>query len=497
MNITNSEEFVRNIVLHIANRLAMYKEKYYKGGEDKSRRDIQYSIIELLVNDVLCELRARIINDKDIIYAFNGHCWIEIDRQSIGNIVRFIYSSVFNGAKLSPSIINEIVSMIYNRTNYLPLNEIKKSYINFSDGVYDILNMKRVGSSDMFFFKNNLDYKFSDVAESQDCPNFRKFLYDVCFESDKSEEYIKAKMDVILSFMCYALFGELKIERALVLYGSGSNGKSTLINIIRRVYGDHNISSIDINKIERTRLDLFEMQGKMLNICSELRFDEKTDIDLFKRIVSKEHITARRLYSPPQVIKDFPAQIFATNSIPHFGEIDNAIIRRLLIIDFKNTFEEDPHFMKRFEDEYPAILKYVLTYIDAISSGKIVGEDKLRTNTRILLSSRNSIEQYLLACGDAQGEQNASISLNAMYINDSDGGYVGYCRSYGYKAYSFNVFCEQVKKMLKLKIKLVKRKKRIYYYIDNNEYFEAIRKFYHNYKYEIEDETKINEEIDF
>lgn len=496
MNIINSDEFVRNIVLHISNYLAKYKEQYFDNMGEKKRRDIQLSIVRLL-DDVLCELRVRLNNDRDILYAFNGHCWIEIDRQSISNIVRFIYCSVFDSIHLTASIVNEIVSMVYNSTNFLPLNEIKKSYINFFDGVYDIINTKRVGNSDMFFFKNSLDYKFSDVAESQDCPNFRKFLYDVCYENDKSEEYIKAKMDVIISFMCYALFGELKIERALVLYGSGSNGKSTLINIIRRLYGDHNISSIDINKIERTKLDLFEMQGKMLNICSELRFDEKTDIDLFKRIVSKEHITARRLYSPPQELKDFPAQIFATNSIPHFGEIDNAIIRRLLIIDFKNTFEEDPHFMNRFENEYPAILKYVLTYIDAVSSGKIVGEDKLRANTRILLSSRNSIEQYLLACGDTHGEQNASISLNAMYSNDKDGGYIGYCRIYGYKAYSFNVFCEQVKKILNLKIKLIKRNKRMYYYIDNIEYFKALEKLYANYKYEVENETKINEDFEF
>lgn len=486
--ISSSEEFAKHIIINInVTKLSEEVEKM----EITNVRQLQRQAINML-NDIMDEMKVRLIQQNGIIYFFNNHYWMELHYPSLKDIVIFIYTGVFDKIFISRTIIDDITRAYINTIPYIPLRNIEKSYLNFLDGVYDIKTNKKVGNSDMYLFKHCINFNFSDVLNAGDCPNLKKFLYDVCHEGDKTTDYIKAKIDVILSFMCYALFNNIKIERALVLHGDGGNGKSTLINIIRNLYGDYNISSVDIANIDnKTKMELFAMRGKMLNMCSELKLGEKTNVEVFKRVISKEPISARRLYSLPEDISDFPVQIFATNSIPHLGEVDKAISRRLTIIEFKNTFKEDPYFIDRFKGEYPAMLKYILSYKDEIMNGRIKSESELKNNTKLLLSSRNSIEQFLLNNGNEFGRNNTQISLQDMY-NRSEYNYLNFCRMNGYKPYAFNSFVEQIRKILGIKVSIKKSKGRIYHYIDNNQYTEAVDKLLGAYGEIEEEENEIS-----
>ena len=66
----------------------------------------------------------------------------------------------------------------------------------------------------------------------------------------------------------YLLTAETKAQKALLLYGSGANGKGVFIDLISECIGEENISNIPLNELHRgfSRICLL---NKLANISSE------------------------------------------------------------------------------------------------------------------------------------------------------------------------------------------------------------------------------------
>ena len=89
----------------------------------------------------------------------------------------------------------------------------------------------------------------------------------------------------------------MKLEKCLVLYGSGKNGKSVFVDIVEALLGKENISHESLSDMcgengDRSRANL---SGKLLNTCSDVAPNAFSG-DIFKRIASGEPISTRQLY---------------------------------------------------------------------------------------------------------------------------------------------------------------------------------------------------------
>lgn len=131
-----------------------------------------------------------------------------------------------------------------------------------------------------------------------------------------------------------------KYERAFVLSGNGSNGKSKFLEILRQLF-DPAVSHLQ----PRAMLDKFRLiqfRESIVNIAGEIRSDLRDVEELMKSVISGEPQTA--CYKSKDFVTFLPRTklFFATNAQLSSGDTSEGLTRRLIMVDFKVSFVDDP-----------------------------------------------------------------------------------------------------------------------------------------------------------
>lgn len=222
--------------------------------------------------------------------------------------------------------------------------------INFQNGVLDIDTMEFIGHSPERGFRYVLNYGYDPEAT---CPTWDKFLNDVT----RGDEELQG---AILEFVGYALSNDsCWTQKALVLNGTGRNGKSTFISVIRALAGKGNYTALtlgDLGKEGNRQL----LDGKLFNIAEETPTRGMTDSSIFKNLVTGGETQVRQLYKSPYIMRNRAKMIFACNELPDSADTTSAFFRRLLIVPFRQTFSftkgnRDPHMEDKLLSELSGI----------------------------------------------------------------------------------------------------------------------------------------------
>lgn len=137
----------------------------------------------------------------------------------------------------------------------------------------------------------------------------------------------------------YCMFRRNELGKAFILTGTGSNGKSTFLNMLRHMLGKRNISSLDLKKLS-DRFSTVMLFGKVANIGDDISDEFVMDSSMFKKIVTGETIDAEQKGQPKFEFEPYVKLFFSANNIPRMGKGRDsaAILRRLVIIPFEAKF---------------------------------------------------------------------------------------------------------------------------------------------------------------
>ena len=202
---------------------------------------------------------------------------------------------------------------------------------NFINGTLDLNtgNFRDHNPNDYCSFQT--DYPYNPDASYN---SWAKFIDDVT-----AGDPIKAE---ILQFIPgYVLMPHCKYEKIFCLTGSGGNGKSKYLEILRRLFGDPNVSNVKplglIKDFQRIAL-----KDSLLNIAGEIKSDLSGVEEAMKEIASGETISA--CYKGEQYVSFTPRckLIFAMNSQLKSGDTSDGLTRRLVIVDFLVSFVDFP-----------------------------------------------------------------------------------------------------------------------------------------------------------
>jgi putative DNA primase/helicase len=227
--------------------------------------------------------------------------------------------------------------------------------VNFKNGVLDLKTGKFGPHEPDNWFKYTLPYDYDPKAKA---PVFTKFLHEV---TGGKEILIKT----LLEFGGYSLSGdECKYAKALVLEGEGSNGKSTFIDILKKVAGRgsyQTLSFSEINSIDRRSA----LDGTLFNITEETP-NKFMDTTTFKNLVSGGELNVRKLYKNSYPMRNRAKLIFSCNALPSTTDASRGFFRRFLIVPFNQTFSAennnvDVHIQDKMAKELPGIFNMMLT----------------------------------------------------------------------------------------------------------------------------------------
>jgi putative DNA primase/helicase len=299
------------------------------------------------------------------IYLYNGSYWNEIDKESfqfvLGNIALKMGVEKFKG---KIHTFKEDLFKQFMSDAYLPTPVTKKGsvLINLQNGTFEITATKR-GIRDFEqkdFITHQLPFEYEPEATA---PLFQKYLDEVLPDPDKQKVFAE---------YCGYIFikpSVLKLEKMLILYGTGANGKSVFFEIINALLGSENISNYSLQSLTNDNgYFRAKIGNKLVNYASEI--NGKLETDIFKQMASGEPIEARLPYGEPFILNEYAKLIFNCNELPKDVEHTNAYFRRFLIIGFDITIPEEKQDKqlpnKIIQNELSGVFNWILRGLDRV-----------------------------------------------------------------------------------------------------------------------------------
>jgi putative DNA primase/helicase len=351
----------------------------------------------------------------NIVHTFDGQKWVDISRNRIHN---------FAEKSFDPTPTNGMCMEFEAKLKRTQLRDPDwyhvEGLVNFENGVLDLNTMTLVDSSPDHGFKYVLPFEFDPLAS---CPRFEQFLQEVTLGQSELS-------NVLIEFMGYALLGidPAVGQKALILHGEGSNGKSVFIEVLRLLAGKNNYSTLsmghEINKLENR----YQLSGKLFNVSEETPSGAMMDSSIFKALVSGGEVQARKLYCDSYSMKNYAKIIMACNTLPTINDLSHGMIRRLLIVPFDALFDatnRDVHLLDKLKKELSGIFNRAVTGRDRfIKNGDMFSESKQMDDVvEEYVENNDSILTWMIEnCGKAEEMFSTTVELfddYAMYCDRS------------------------------------------------------------------------------
>ena len=387
--------------------------------------------------------RWGLCKNHDFIYLYNGSFWNELDKETFQKFLGEA-SEKMGVAKYSARFyqFREQLFKQFLSTAYLPTPEQKNKtvLINLLNGTFEIspkgkTKLRPFDRSD--FITYQLPFEYNPTAEA---PLFEAYLNKVL--PDINSQKVLAEY---LGYIFIKNGGLLKLEQALILYGTGANGKSVFFDIVTALFGRENISNYSLQSLtEEKGYYRAKISNKLVNYASEI--NGKLETSLFKAMTSGEPVEACLKYGQPFTMNDYAKMIFNCNELPKDVEQTNAYFRRFLIIPFDVTIkdnEKDPQLANKIiEQELSGVFNWILNGLNRLLEQKRFTECK---------ASQKAVDKYKVESDSVQmflTENNYSVSAtNLIPLQELFSEYRSYCIDCGYKACSRRTFTDRLRKV--------------------------------------------------
>ena len=202
--------------------------------------------------------------------------------------------------------------------------------LNCANGVVDLRTGEIESHRKSYLITKLCPTNFNPDAESY---HFDKFLESIFKGS-------QPLIDFIQRFWGYGITGDVREQILAILWGGGSNGKSTLLNAVMDTLGtDYSLKAVaDLLMAKKNeshpteRADLF---GMRIVVCTETADGRGMNETLVKELTGGEKIRARRMREDFWEFPPTHKPILCTNHKPKVRGNDHAIWRRLVLVPFE------------------------------------------------------------------------------------------------------------------------------------------------------------------
>jgi putative DNA primase/helicase len=377
------------------------------------------------------EIGFQLAKHNSIIYLFNGCYWVAISedrlRAFLGECslkmgVTSIESKYF---RFRDNLYCQFLSSAYFDT---PETTKDKVFINLKNGTFEVSEngqFLRDFNPDNFL-RYQLPFTYEIGAKA---PMFEKYLDRVLPDKDLQ--------NLLAEYLGYVFIKNLKLEKVLLLYGGGGNGKSVIFEIMNKLFGTENITNYPLDSLVKPE-NRAELEGKLLNYASELK--DGIDSDTFKQLASGEPIFTRQLYKPPFIMTDYAKLMFNANRLPKDVEHNEAYFRRFIIIPFTETItaeEKDVELHNKIiKNELSGVFNWVLLGLNRVILNKAFTVSKISSN--FLENYKNESDTVSMFLDEMFYEQ--TFDENYTTASELYGVYKDYSKTFGYSPLNFKNF---------------------------------------------------------
>ena len=245
--------------------------------------------------------------------------------------------------------------------------------IPFNNKIYDIKNKKEIEFSPEYFLINKLAVDYN--PQVSEFPTIRKIFKEIVGEEN---------IVTLLEIVAYCMWRGYPYPKAFILFGSGANGKTAFIKILRRILGNKNISSETSNAIQYNPFSMGRLYGKLANVTSEMEYNILKNTVKLKMATGEDLMNCERKFKEPFLFVNYAKLIFLTNQIPLTTDKTFAFYRRIFLLEFPNKFilgeNADPDIVDRINQrEFEGLALWALAKLGELKKKYFVFTKHKRT----------------------------------------------------------------------------------------------------------------------
>jgi len=333
--------------------------------------------------------------------------------------------------------VNETIAAV-RRRNYLDPALVNPNPTNLETIVVanGVLNLKThsLGLFDPEMYAlNAFDITFDPAAE---CPTILKFLEEIT--SDAQD------LATLQEWFGYHLWRKYMIHKALMLIGEGSNGKTTLLNLLITFIGEENCSFIELHELSADRFAAADLFGKLANIADDISVGEIKFTGKFKKLTGESGIRTQFKNQTSFNFYNIAKASFSANQLPSTTDLTKAFFRRWIILKFTKTFENencDKQLLSKLTT--PEELSGLLTW-------SLHGLTRLLTNMEFSLSTSAEVtkEEWKIQSNPIAHfvhERLEILSEGVTPRSEMFAAYLNFCYEQDYKTLSTRAFSSRLR----------------------------------------------------
>lgn len=354
-------------------------EQYYEMKREKINKLMRdglevshHTIARLLMEKYKIKFKCASIK-HGIWYEFQNHRWVEIDsaytlrdlitKEIIPEYIKqqqHLYELAKDAEGYEKSKYFEEAGRITEVIKHLNNNAFRNGVIKECEYIaYDKNFLENLDENIYLICFENGVYDLEADVFRDGCPDDYISLctnYDY-IEYDKNDEITKEIKDFLrkiqpdkkmrrylLMLLSTCLAGSISEESFYVLTGSGANGKSKLMELLRYTLGDL-FKPMDIRLLTEKRSsssaaspELADKKGIRACPLDEPKANDEINTGFMKIFTGGDLITARALFKEPIYFKPQFKPFLLCNHLPNIKSDDDGTWRRLMVIHFPSKF---------------------------------------------------------------------------------------------------------------------------------------------------------------
>ena len=193
----------------------------------------------------------------------------------------------------------------------------------FKNGILDVYTMQLEPMTPDHLESIRINCNYNPNAHSTTVDEF----FDTATNGDKLIEQL------LYEAIGYSMLKTNELQKAFILVGSGRNGKSTYLDLIKAVLGRENTTTVSFKDLANN-FRAAMLEGKLASLAGDISSQPITDSDLVKSITAGEDITIEQKYKQAQSKALFSTLFFACNKLPRTPDTSEGFYRRWCIIPF-------------------------------------------------------------------------------------------------------------------------------------------------------------------
>lgn len=285
----------------------------------------------------------NLLNSADKLYWFyNSLYWEKIPLQHIKKrlqpYARNFILRIEEGSLVSfnNAVLNILEGRVYRENDPLRAFSVKpKPVMNCQNGElwFDkkggvTLKPHRADS----YLRACLDVHYDPNAMS---PMFDEAVLEIFSNSVDPQDMFRHFME-LMGYIC-----QYEREHAIIvlLHGGGSNGKTSLVKIIRHILGKNTVMSDRISDIENNVFKIGDLDGKLMLLDDDVDGGTCLPDGFLKKISEEKAMTGQHKHKDPFEFICRAVPVMLANDYPVTRDLTKGLRRRLMVIPFKRTFE--------------------------------------------------------------------------------------------------------------------------------------------------------------